>query len=387
MRGILPRHKKGVSELISYSLIIIIALAAAVLVYNYLKVYVPKNTPECPDSTSIIVTDYSCSLENTSTNFTVSLVNKGKFNIDAAYIRIGVPGRNTKTLINGQTEEELYFFPPLSPSAEIHTKSILVPVSVISAAGDYVLEIEPAVLDGKTNQLAACSGSIISQEILCAGTLNTSGTGEPPGGGESIACYSDSDCISPVISPNIGTVIFPYCSGVNLCQDRQYLQCINPGTTSSYCSTGTTSDCILCQNGCSNNACNPLVKGLLILIQGIQQGDAYNGQEYFIYASSTIGNITEISATLTGPDSNAIICTDLPTVVSPASTGVMRITDTSLNIIPNSANLFTPSAHAINMSCFNQLPYGLNGQGILAVAAKNSNGLIVASAFNVTIST
>ena len=39
MKGILPRHNKAVSELISYTLLIVVAVIASTLVYNFRKLY------------------------------------------------------------------------------------------------------------------------------------------------------------------------------------------------------------------------------------------------------------------------------------------------------------------------------------------------------------
>lgn len=168
MRGIFPKRKKAVSELISYSLLIVIAIAASVLVYSYLKVYVPKDNPTCPDGISILVTDYACNLSiGGGANLTIDFMNKGTFNIDAAYIRIGTPGSTTNMLINGAQQQDLYFIPTLSPNQQVFSKSFQVDSSIISSAGNYNLEVEPAVTDPTTNNLNLCSSSVISQTIQC----------------------------------------------------------------------------------------------------------------------------------------------------------------------------------------------------------------------------
>ncbi len=169
MRGILQKHKKGVSEIVSYSLLIIISIAASVIVYSYLKIYVPKNIPECSDGVSIVVRDYSCKINpDNSANLSLSLGNQGKFSIDAAYIRVGLLGKSTKVLINEANNASFYFAPPLSPNQSYFNKNFSIPSSVIAGnPGQYVLEIEPALVDSSTNILAACENSIITQNIQC----------------------------------------------------------------------------------------------------------------------------------------------------------------------------------------------------------------------------
>lgn len=72
------------------------------------------------------------------------------------------------------------------------------------------------------------------------------GVGEPD-----VVCSSNSQC---------GTDRFirtPSCSGDNLVQDWLYYICLNPGTTSSSCTTGTTIGKLVasCDNGCSGGEC------------------------------------------------------------------------------------------------------------------------------------
>ncbi len=74
--------KRGVSVVVGYVLLITFGIIMGVMVYSYLKTYVPRQALECPDSISIFIKDYSCSLEEL--NFTIK--NNGKFNLAGYFI-------------------------------------------------------------------------------------------------------------------------------------------------------------------------------------------------------------------------------------------------------------------------------------------------------------
>jgi hypothetical protein len=70
------KNKKAVSELISYVLLVVLALAMAGGVYAYLKFYAQSPLPEGPcDGISISLIDYSC--ENNL--MTIKIKNTGRF--------------------------------------------------------------------------------------------------------------------------------------------------------------------------------------------------------------------------------------------------------------------------------------------------------------------
>lgn len=76
------KNKKGVSVIIGYILLISFGLVLAVLVYNYLKTYVPSDPIDCPEGVSIFIRDYDCS----TSKLNLTLKNNGRFNIAGYYI-------------------------------------------------------------------------------------------------------------------------------------------------------------------------------------------------------------------------------------------------------------------------------------------------------------
>jgi flagellin-like protein len=81
------KSKKAISEIVSYVLLIVIALTIAGLVYSWLKFYIPsKNEIEkCSEDMGISVNDYSCNIDDEE--IILLLENKGFFNVDGFFIR------------------------------------------------------------------------------------------------------------------------------------------------------------------------------------------------------------------------------------------------------------------------------------------------------------
>ena len=89
-------NKRGVSVIVGYVLLVIIAVGLAGLVFTYLKVFIPKDKVECKTDVHLIMADYECQ----TNKLTITLQNKGLFTIDGAYIRVGPPDRKVKALVN-----------------------------------------------------------------------------------------------------------------------------------------------------------------------------------------------------------------------------------------------------------------------------------------------
>ena len=158
------KNNKALSEIVGYTLLIVIALGMAAGVYSFLKVYIPKEKPDCGEDVRLVIEDYACS----SGKILVTLRNNGLFRADAAYIRLGPQTTKIKNQIN--PGDQIYLTPPgstttgLDPgksfSAEYTTSQ------AISGAGTYVLEVQPAVV--KNRILTLCEKAIISQTVACS---------------------------------------------------------------------------------------------------------------------------------------------------------------------------------------------------------------------------
>jgi len=81
----LKKDKRAVSVVIGYVLLIAIVVSMSLIVYQFLKAYVPQEEVECPEGTAIIIKDYVCTPDINQIKLT--LHNKGLFDIDGLYIR------------------------------------------------------------------------------------------------------------------------------------------------------------------------------------------------------------------------------------------------------------------------------------------------------------
>ena len=141
------------------------------LVYGFLKLYVPKEKPECKDGINLIIESAQCKHEtNGINNLSVVLRNRGLFKVDKAYIRIGredrefradIPKTNPMTPVNKTSYDE-----GLNPQEATMSLVFELP-SAYSTAGDYVLEIQPAHFTEEQDieSLALCPP--IEQVISC----------------------------------------------------------------------------------------------------------------------------------------------------------------------------------------------------------------------------
>lgn len=77
LRKIQRKNKKAMSAIIGYVLLITFGIILSVIVFTYLKTYVPKDKLDCPSGISIFLKEYSC----VGNNFNVTIKNNGKFNI------------------------------------------------------------------------------------------------------------------------------------------------------------------------------------------------------------------------------------------------------------------------------------------------------------------
>lgn len=69
--------------MIGYILLISLGIVMAVMVYSYIKTYVPSDVLECPSGTSLMLKDSSC-INGSQIN--LSIKNNGKFNIEGVMI-------------------------------------------------------------------------------------------------------------------------------------------------------------------------------------------------------------------------------------------------------------------------------------------------------------
>lgn len=78
-------HKRGISEMIGYALLIAAALTLSLLVYAWLKSYTPGEVESCPDDVALVIADVICNPVTNIMNLT--LQNKGLFTVNGYYLK------------------------------------------------------------------------------------------------------------------------------------------------------------------------------------------------------------------------------------------------------------------------------------------------------------
>lgn len=151
------RNKKGISIIVSYVLLIVIAVGVSVAVYSYLRLQVPKERNECSSEIALAIQDYQCDINAETLDLTI--INRGLFNVDRASIRLGAP----ETTIKEQIQISVLYEDGLDPGESI-TLSYNVPEE-ITLQEEMVVEIVPILFED--DQLVLCENSIINQPITC----------------------------------------------------------------------------------------------------------------------------------------------------------------------------------------------------------------------------
>jgi FlaG/FlaF family flagellin (archaellin) len=153
--------KKGLSEMVGYVLLIVIAISLSALVYTWLKNYIPVKQEKCPDSANLIVEDYSCQ----GSVINVSLRNMGTFNIDGLIIRAGnktkaiYPLKATgETMRLESSQGSIYFLDSMKPN-DLETFTF----SYLDINSIKVIEIEPIRIQG--NKTVVCEDAVVSTNI------------------------------------------------------------------------------------------------------------------------------------------------------------------------------------------------------------------------------
>jgi flagellin-like protein len=81
-------YKRGLSNVVAYVFLIGITISLAVMTYSFLTYYVDEGDIfECPNDVELIVESYEC-IEGTDGNLTITIKNRGKFNVDGYYLRV-----------------------------------------------------------------------------------------------------------------------------------------------------------------------------------------------------------------------------------------------------------------------------------------------------------
>ena len=152
MERLLQRDDRGLSEIISYVLLVVIALGIAGGVYSFLKAYVPKEQVKCSDDIGLSIDEVSC----LGGQLNVTVNNRGLFNINGMYVKVKNESRVYSRVVNNGS---IVFLAPLEPGDKL-TRNYS-----YSEIGNKEVEIDPIVL--MNNVSVICSKAIVSKKVVC----------------------------------------------------------------------------------------------------------------------------------------------------------------------------------------------------------------------------
>jgi len=156
-------NKKGLSEVVSYVLLVVIAISLSLLVYAWMKGLLWKNPKECPEGVSLIIADYTCN--SAIKNITITFRNNGLFGIEGFIARISnETGKlTTKPLlggepINGDFNGNFFFNQALKPNEEFTN-------SFSYSDYDKIVELEIVPLKLVGTEMLLCDNSALKQQL------------------------------------------------------------------------------------------------------------------------------------------------------------------------------------------------------------------------------
>jgi hypothetical protein len=175
------KNKKAVSEVVSYVMLIVIAITLSIIVFAFLRTQVPTEQTECPDSVSIIIKDYTCANQEININFQ----NKGNFLVDGVFIRFsdsseGVANNTLQPIgqLNDITSQEwregfFYFGKRTILGGGSVAPLPLSPNRNYTQGYDYSLigsiekvQFQPFLSDEEEQEAVICEKASITQEIV-----------------------------------------------------------------------------------------------------------------------------------------------------------------------------------------------------------------------------
>ena len=172
------KNKKAISPMIGYILLISAAVVMSVIVYTWLKTYIPRAALECPDTTSLLIKNYACDLVDGELNLTIK--NNGNFNIAGYFIRIAnVSGQELATVDLSQKLKSEFGGVTVRNSVlvnESESGNSLTPNEEVTNVFDitgvnqiYFVELTPIRIQQIENRerTVSCGNAKIKEEITC----------------------------------------------------------------------------------------------------------------------------------------------------------------------------------------------------------------------------
>jgi len=177
----LKGKKRGLSVVIGYILLIAISIVMSIVVYQWLKTYVPKDTTKCSEGTSIFIRDlsYTCTSGKEALNITVK--NNGKFSVNGYFIHVSNVSNldvlatidlSSKVLVGGKISGNSIVFNELIENYLTPDEPMNIRMTSFNATGYgrlYKVEIVPIRLqeEGNKKRIVSCGDAKIEESLTC----------------------------------------------------------------------------------------------------------------------------------------------------------------------------------------------------------------------------
>src|SRR3989338_406008 len=270
----LIKSRRGLSEVIVYILLISMSIILSTIVYQWLKSYVPAESPGCSDGVSLLLEDYK--YDCTAKKLELNLKNNGRFGIAGFFIHATTkPDQELATLdlsgnsTNGDSGfvrystgagDENIKAPGPTPITESFTNLFFGSGGSICPNGGntpciYSLELIPIRYEdvNDRNIGVSCTNAKITQELSCYVAPVISGQTCGADGVEGSEVCDDGDTSVASCAYGDSPPLTQTCSDDCMLM----IDCANP----QYCGDGTlqaaNEECDLgLQNGASNSGCS-----------------------------------------------------------------------------------------------------------------------------------
>lgn len=163
-------YKKGISEMVSYVLLIVIAIGLSVIVYAYLKTLVPKPDLQCPDEIALIAQPVTC----TQGQLNITFLNKGYFKVIGAYVRFDKESVKVRKDLQGNNKSAFWLttgseqgLNPGNYTLRSYNLTEFLKSPGYGTGQTYILEIQPAIFNEK-GVLIACDRAVSIQNVICS---------------------------------------------------------------------------------------------------------------------------------------------------------------------------------------------------------------------------
>jgi len=175
------KNRKGLSMVIGYVLLIAISIVMSIIVYSYLKTYVPADSAKCSEGTSLFIKDiaYACTSGAETLNITVK--NNGKFSIEGYFIRVSnvsnldalaIIDISSKVFEGGEISGNAIVFNNLIENYLTPNEPTNLRMTSFNVAGYgrlYKVEIIPIRIqeEGNKKRVVSCNDARIEETLTC----------------------------------------------------------------------------------------------------------------------------------------------------------------------------------------------------------------------------